>query len=196
MYYNLNNTGKWIEYTEQSLSLARATHDRFALVTCLYTLGSVSILNGDYIKGKQYCAEALHVATESEHQGQIAHASSLFALCAFCQGDYTTCQDYAEHSQAIIEEINFLVVQAYNLSLLILLACLREDYAEAVRLAELAKRHSTNTLGFQLLYWALGVLSCSVGSPAVMDSASYRMHWEKGKALTFESINTYLHLSG
>jgi len=27
---------------------------------------------------------------------------------------------------------------------------------------------------------------------AVMDSASYRMHWEKGKARTFDSINTYL----
>jgi tetratricopeptide (TPR) repeat protein len=75
-HYNLNNTGKWIEYTEQSLSLARDTHDRFALVTCLYTLGSVSILNGDYAKGKQYCAEALHIATESEHPGQIAHAST------------------------------------------------------------------------------------------------------------------------
>ncbi len=165
VYYNLNNTGKWIEYTEQSLSLARVTHDRFALVTCLYTLGSVYILNGDYMKGQQYCAEALQFATESEHQGQIAHALSLLALCAFCQGDYTTCQDYAERSQAIIEDINFLVVQAYNLSVLILLACLREDYAEAVRLAELAKRHSTNTLGFQLLYWALAALACGVGSP-------------------------------
>jgi ATP/maltotriose-dependent transcriptional regulator MalT len=249
------------------LSLARATHDQFALVTCLYTLGSVSILNGDYAKGKQYCAEALHIATESEHPGHIAHASSLLALCAFCQGEYTICQDYAERSQAIIEEINFLVVQAYNLSLLILLTCLREDYNEAVRLAELAKRHNSNTLGFQLLYWALAALSCSVGSPtdvrmyiqnvlqlsdpdvhsvttiwivpcmayalaatnpeqavellawafasadtashwvrqwplidrlqaqlqAVMDRASYRRHWEKGKALTFESINTYLH---
>jgi predicted ATPase/DNA-binding CsgD family transcriptional regulator len=267
VYYNLNNTGKWIEYTEQSLSIARATHDLFALVTCLYTLGSISILNGNYAKAKQYCTEALQFATESEHPGQIAHASSLLALCAFCQGEYTTCQDYAERSQAIIEEINFLVVQAYNLSLLILLACLREDYNEAVRLAELAKRHSSNTLGFQLLYWALAVLSCSVGSPtdvrmyiqnvlqlsdpdvhsvttiwivpcmayalaetnpeqavelltwafasadtalqwvrqwplferlqaqlqAVMDSASYRMPWEKGKSLSFESINTYLH---
>src|SRR6266508_1985169 len=165
LYYNLNNTGKWIEYTEQSLSLARVTHDRFALVTCLYTLGSVYILNGDYIKGQQYCAEALQFATESEHQGQIAHALSLLALCAFCQGDYTTCQDYAERSQAIIEDINFLVVQAYNLSMLILLACVREDYAEAVRLAELAKRHSTNKMGFELLYWALAAVACGVGSP-------------------------------
>ena len=27
---------------------------------------------------------------------------------------------------------------------------------------------------------------------AVMDRDSYHMHWEKGKALTFDSINTYL----
>ena len=69
-------------------------------------------MNGDYVKGKQYCAEALHIATESGHQGQIAHALSLLALCAFCQGDYATCQDYAERSQAIIEDINLLVFQA------------------------------------------------------------------------------------
>jgi ATP/maltotriose-dependent transcriptional regulator MalT len=171
VYFNLNNTGKWIEYTEQSLSVARVTHDRFALVTCLYTLGSVSILKGDYLKGQQYCAEALQFATEAEHQSHIAHAFSLLALCAFCQGDYTTCQDYAERSQAIIEDINFLVVQAYNLSVLILLACVREDYAEAVRLAELAKRHSTNKMGFQLLYWALAALACGLGSPT--DVRSY-----------------------
>jgi DNA-binding CsgD family transcriptional regulator len=45
------------------------------------------------------------------------------------------------------------------------LACLREDYAEGVRLAELAKRHTTNTLGFQLLYWAQAVLACGIGRP-------------------------------
>jgi predicted ATPase/DNA-binding CsgD family transcriptional regulator len=166
VYYNLNTTGKWIEYTEQSLSLARATHNRFALVNCLYSLGSVYILTGDYVKGQQYCAEALHVASESEHQGQIAQAFSLLALCAFCQGEYTTCQHCAERAQTIIEGINFLIVQAYNLSLLILLACLREDYAEGVRLAELAKRHNTTTMGLQLLYWALAALACGVGSPA------------------------------
>jgi predicted ATPase/DNA-binding CsgD family transcriptional regulator len=266
VYYNLNNIGKWIEYTEQSLSLARVTHDRFALITCLYTLGSVYILNGDYMKGQQYCAEALQFATESEHQGQIAHALSLLALSAFCQGDYTTCQDYAQRSQVIIADINFLVVQAYNLSVLILLACLREDYAEGVRLNELAKRHSTNTLGFQLLYWALAVLSCGLGNPTEvrmyiqkvlqladpdtysgptiwitpcaayalaetdrekaaellawvfasadtalswvrhwplfdgihaklreeMDRDSYHMHWEKGKALTTDTITAYI----
>jgi DNA-binding CsgD family transcriptional regulator len=42
---------------------------------------------------------------------------------------------------------------------------MREDYTEAVRLAELAKRHSTNKLGFQLLYWALAAVACGVGSP-------------------------------
>jgi len=117
------------------------------------------------MKARQFCSEALQFASESEHQGHIAHAFSLLALCAFCQGDYTTCQDYAERSQAIIADINFLVVQAYNLLVLILLACLREDYAEAVRLAELAKRHSTNKMGFQLLYWALAAVTCGVGSP-------------------------------
>jgi ATP/maltotriose-dependent transcriptional regulator MalT len=34
-----------------------------------------------------------------------------------------------------------------------------------VRLAELAKRHSTNKMGFQLLYWALATVACGLGSP-------------------------------
>jgi predicted ATPase/DNA-binding CsgD family transcriptional regulator len=267
VYANLNNPDKEIEYTEQSLALARATQNRFALLICLYNLGSDYILNGDYITGRHYGAEALQFATETGHPCQIAHALSLLALHAFCQGDYTACQEYAERSQKIIEDISLLVIQPYSLSLLILLACLREDYAEAVRLNELAKRHSTNTMGFQLHYWARAALSCGLVRPAdarvaiqnvlqltdpdvhaattiwivpcaaytlattdrekavellawvfsyrdtalnwarqwplvghlhtqlqgVIDSDSYQMHWERGKALTFESITSYLH---
>jgi predicted ATPase/DNA-binding CsgD family transcriptional regulator len=266
VYSNLNNTDKGTEYTEQSLALARVTHNRVALVICLYNLGSDYILDSDYVKGRHYGAEALQFATESGHQCQIAHAFSLLALYAFFQGDYTTCREYAERSRAIIEDIKLLVFQPYSLSLLILLACLREDYAEGVRLKELGKRHSTSKMDFQLHYWALAALSCGVGRPAdvrvyiqkvlevsdpevnavttiwivpsvayaiietdpeqavellawvfaypdtalswvrhwplldrlqaqlqvVMDCDSYRMHWEKGKALTFDTINTYL----
>ncbi|MEP7188612.1 MAG: tetratricopeptide repeat protein, partial [Roseiflexaceae bacterium] len=266
VHSNLNNLDKAIEYTEQSLALARVTHNRVALVICLYNLGSDYILNSDYVKGRQYCAEAFHVATETGHQGQIAHALSLLALCAFCQGDYTTCQEYAERSRTITEDITMLVFQPYSLSLLILLACLREEYAEGVRLNAVRKVHSTNTMGFQLLYWARAVLSCGVGNRTevrvyiqkvlqlsdshvnpittmwivpcvaytlvetdpeqavellawvfsyadtalnwvrhwplfyrlqaqlqeVMDIDSYHRHWEKGQALTFDSINSYL----
>src|SRR6266498_1154391 len=166
LYANLNNPDKEIEYTEQSLALARATHNRFALVICLYNLGSDYILNGDYITGRQYGAEALQFASETGHPCQTAHALSLLALHAFCQGEYTTCQEYAERSLRSIEDIILLVIQPYSLSLLILLACLHEDYAEGVRLNELAKRHSTNTMGFQLNYWALAALSCGLARPA------------------------------
>lgn len=268
IYYNLNDHDKANKYTEQSLALARVTHNRAALVTCLYNLGSDYILNSEYIKGKQYCVEALHIATETGHQGQLAHAFSLLALCAFFQGDYATCQEYAARSQAITESIKLLVFQPYNLSLLILLACLREDYAEGVRLNELGERHIINKMGFQLLYWALAALSCGLGKPtevrvyiqkllqvsdpevnsvtaiwvvpsvaymlaetdpekavellawvfsyadlalnwvrqwplfdrlqtqlqAAMDGDAYRMRWEQGKALTLDTIQTYLQL--
>jgi predicted ATPase/DNA-binding CsgD family transcriptional regulator len=166
LYANLNQPDKEIEYTEQSLALARATHNRFALVICLYNLGSDYILNGDYITGKQYGAEALQFAAETGHPCQTAHVLSLLALHAFCQGDYTTCQSYADRSQVIIDDISLLVIQPYSLSLLILLACLHEEYAEGVRLSGLAQRHSTNTMGFQLHYWALAALSCGLGRVA------------------------------
>src|SRR5262249_36317365 len=120
----------------------------------------------DYVMGKLHCAEALQIATETGNQSQIAHSLSLLALCAFCQGDYTTCQEYAERSRTITEELNRFVFRAYSLSLLILLACLREDYTEGVRLSELGQQHSTNTMGFQLLYWALAVLACGLDRAA------------------------------
>ncbi|MEO7911206.1 MAG: LuxR C-terminal-related transcriptional regulator [Roseiflexaceae bacterium] len=267
VYYNLKNNARANAYTEQSLALARITHNRVALVICLYNLGSDYILDSDYVKGKQYCAEALRVATETGHRDQIAHALSLLALCAFCQGDYTTCQEYEARSWAIIEDINSLVFEPYNRALLILLACLREDYAEGARLNASGTSDSTNKMGLQLHYWALAVLSCGLGSPtevrayiqnalylsnfdgnaaisiwlvpcmayvlaetdqvqaveliswifaypdtgliwarqwplltgiqaqlrAVMDRDSYHTHWETGKALTFDAINTSIY---
>ena len=266
IYYYFKNNAQANDHTEQSLALARVTHNRVALFICLYNLGSVAILNGDYIKGQYNSVEALHVAAELGNQSQIAHAFSLLALCAFCQGDYSTCQDYAERAQTITEAFNRLVIQPYSLALLILLACLREDYAEGVRLSELGKQYSTYTMGSQLFSWALAALACGLGNLAearvhiqnvlqlsdpdvipasiiwmvpsvvytlvatnpaqavellawvfaypntaldwvrqwplfgrlqtqlqeVMGSDAYEMYWEKGTALTFAGIKTYL----
>ncbi len=166
VYTNLDNPNKGIEYTEQSLALARVSHNRVALVICLYNLGSDYILDSDYVKGQEYGAEALELATESGHTCQIAHALSLLALYAFFQGDYTTSEDYAKRSQTIIEDTTMLVFQPYSLSLLILLVCLREDYAEGTRLTARAKRHSTSKMDLQLHYWALAALACGLGRPA------------------------------
>ncbi len=166
VYYNLNQRVRAKDYMEQSLALARSTHNRVARVICLYSLGSYYIFISDYVLGRQYCAEALQAATETGHQDQITFALGLLGLCAFCQCDYTTCQDYADRSRTIIETINSSVFEPYSLSLLILLACLREDYAEGARLNALGKHLSTNKLGLQLLYWARTVLACGVGRAA------------------------------
>ncbi len=77
-----------------------------------------------------------------------------------------------------------LVFQPYSLSLLILLACFREDYAEGVRLTALAKRHSTSKMDFQLHDWALAALSCGVGSPA-----EARMYIQKVLQLSYPEGN-------
>ena len=166
VYGSLNNMDKVNEYTEQSLALARVAHNRVAQFICLYNLGSDYTLNGDPIKGKHYGEEALQVATESAHQGQIAHALSLLALVAFYQGDFTAAQDYAARSRALMDEINALVFEPYSLALLIILACMREDYVEAARLNALGKRHGTSNTDFQLHYWSMAALSTGLGSRA------------------------------
>ncbi len=164
VYYNLNKPDEANKYTEQSLALARITYNRATLVTCLLNLGSYCLKNSQYMKGRIYIEESLQVATESGHQGQTAHALSLLALSAFFQTDYAACREYAQRSQAINENIRPHIFQPYNQSLLILLACLDEDYTGAVRISESGKRHTIDKMGFQLLYWAMAALSCGLGN--------------------------------
>ena len=116
VYSNLNNIDRGNEYTEQSLALARATHNRVALVICLYNLGSDYILGGDYVKGRQYCAEALQVATESGHQGQIAHALSLLALCAFVKAITPPVRNMPSVHRRSSKTSTSCVFQPYSLS--------------------------------------------------------------------------------
>lgn len=161
----LDQPEKKIAYIEQSLALARQTQNRFALFICLFYLGSDHFLRRHYIKGKLFGTEALQSAMGTGQQCQIAHAEGLIALCAFYEGDYSACLEYAERSRAIVKDILSLIVQPYSLSLLVLLACVRENYDEGVRLVELENQHSPNLLGFQLSSWALAALSCGLGNP-------------------------------
>jgi DNA-binding CsgD family transcriptional regulator len=142
-------------------------------------------LNSGYVKGKAYCEEALQVATESGHAGQTAHALSLLALCAFFQGEYAACADYAQRSMSINETIRPGVFQPYNQSLLILLACLDEDYVEGLRIGELGKRLTIDKMGFQLLYWSLAGLSAGLGRPVEV-----RDHLEKLLQVSAPEVNS------
>lgn len=164
VYYNLNDSHRANDYTEQGLQLARETHNTTALVICLYNRGSDYILSGDYAPGLRYCNEALEIASEMGHRDQIAYALSLLALHDFCSGDYLACQEHAQHSREIMEAINSRVFEPYNRALLIVLACLREDYAEGMRLHTLLSYQSTNKIAMQLYSWALATLFCGLGS--------------------------------
>ncbi len=166
VYYNLNEPDEANTYTEQSLALARITHNRATLVTCLLNLGSYCLKNSQYIKGQIYIEESLHVATEAGHHGQTAHALSLLALSAFFQADYAACRAYVHRSQAINENLRPQIFQPYNQSLLILLACVDEDYTEGVRISGSGKHHTIDKMGFQLFYWAMAALSCGLGNHA------------------------------
>jgi DNA-binding CsgD family transcriptional regulator len=146
--------------------LARATANLVPLVNCLNNLSFDSVLIGNYTQARHYCTEALGVAYEMGHQGRIAFGLSLQGLCAFFEEDYTTAWEQAQRSWTIVEDFNMLSFQASNVALLILLACLREDYTEGVRLKGLTDGYNTNVGGWRLLYWALAVLSCGLGSPA------------------------------
>ncbi|MCZ7545709.1 MAG: LuxR C-terminal-related transcriptional regulator [Anaerolineae bacterium] len=160
---NLGDYPQFVAFTEQSLALSRTSHNQAGLVNCLYNLGSVFLLSGDYAKGERYCAEALEVATDLEHWSQAAHATNLLALAAFCRGDFDAAYQRATRGLQLVHEMNLLKVRAYPLSILIALACVREDYAEAVRLERLGDPYDTNSMGYQLIYWARSMLACGLG---------------------------------
>lgn len=181
VFFELQDAPRAYHYTEQSLALAQATGSRFSLVNCLHAVGSVCLLTGDYPNGRHCGEQELQSANESSHPCQVAHALSLLALHAFCQGDYEACQAYAERSQSCIKEIISIVLQPYSLSLLILLACRREEYAEAIRLTELAQRLSNHAIGRQLYYWASAALACGLGKPAEARSYVEKMLQLAGK---------------
>jgi predicted ATPase/DNA-binding SARP family transcriptional activator len=184
VYNNLNHIAQGIDYTEQSLALARLSHNWVARIICLHNLGSNALLHGDVVKGQQYCLEALQAANEAGSQSHGAHTLGLLALGAFLQGDYIAAQGYAERAHTISEELRRFASQAYSLALLMLLACLREDYAEGLRLSALAQRHSTNTMGDQLLCWARATLACGLARPA-----EARAHIQKALQLAVPEIN-------
>jgi predicted ATPase/DNA-binding CsgD family transcriptional regulator len=166
LYAALNDPDKEIEYSERSLALARPMHNRFALFSCLYNLGSDYILNGDYVTSEQYGTEALQFASETGQVCQLSHGWSLLALGAFYEGDYAACQEYADRSTSVVKDILPVIVQPYSLALMTILACLREDYAEAARIDQVSKHHSVNAMASQLNYWARAALACGVGRPA------------------------------
>jgi predicted ATPase/DNA-binding CsgD family transcriptional regulator len=165
-FYNLNDPLKGNAYTEQCLTIARATDNLVPLVNCLNNLSSDSVLKGNYVQARHYCTEALQIASKMGHQGRIAFGFSMQGLCAFFEADYTTAENHAQRSWTIVEEFTILSFQASNVTLLILLACLREEYAEGIQLKGLTEGYNTNMGGWRLLHWAFAVLSCGLGSPA------------------------------
>lgn len=166
VYAALNDPDSEIAYSEQSLALARGMHNRFALFSCLYNLGSDYILNGDYETGRQYGTEALQFATETGQVCQISHGFSLLALREFYAGDYPASRDYAQRSVTVLQDILSLVVQPYSLALLTLMACLQDDYADAARIDDASKHHSVNAMATQLNAWARAALACGLGRAA------------------------------
>jgi predicted ATPase/DNA-binding CsgD family transcriptional regulator len=162
VYTNLGENDQAIEWTEQSLAMARNTPNQVALVNCLYNLGSLYLLTANFIKGVRYCEEALQAALALGHQGQIAHATSLLALGAFWSCDFEATQRFAKQGLQLANESNLMKFHAYPVSLLIAIACLDKDYAEALHLENLGKAYDTDPMGSQLYYWSSSMLACAL----------------------------------
>jgi predicted ATPase len=158
-YMNLGDHERYLELTEASLELARTAHNEVAVVNCLYNLGSDYLLSGLYRKGIDYSTQALEIAKRIGQCDQIAHSNNLLAVAAFCQGDREAARSYAEAGLSLINEIDMGRFRPYPLSILILIACIQEDYIEASRLERSGRPYDTNMMGYQLIDLARAVLA-------------------------------------
>jgi predicted ATPase len=158
-YLNLGERERYVELTEKSLELARTAYNQVAVVNCLYNLGADYLLTGFYRKGMDYSRQALEIATQLGQCDQIAHSNNLLALACLSQGDLEAARLYAEHGLALIDEMNMGLFRPYPLTILIVLACIREDYAEASRLERGGRPYNTNLMGYELIDLARAILA-------------------------------------
>jgi predicted ATPase/DNA-binding CsgD family transcriptional regulator len=158
-YLNLGDRERYVELTEKSLELARAAYNQVAVVNCLYNLGADYLLSGFYRKGADYSRQALEIATQLGQCDQIAHSNNLLALACLSEGDMEAARAYVERGLALIDELNMGTFRPYPLTILIVLACVREDYAEASRLERAGRPYNTNLMGYELIDLARAILA-------------------------------------
>jgi predicted ATPase/DNA-binding CsgD family transcriptional regulator len=158
-YLNLGDRERYVELTEKSLELARASYNQVAVVNCLYNLGADYLLSGFYRKGADYSRQALEIATQLGQCDQIAYSNSLRAVAYFGTGDLENARIHAQRSLDLLNELNMGLYRPYPLSILILIACSQEDYTEANRLDRSGRPYSTNLIGSQLIDLARSVLA-------------------------------------
>jgi len=132
---------------EESVSIARATHDDWAVAWALHGLGRVAYFRNDPVAAREFSLASLSVAERLGDQWLIAYALHLLGIAAYLERDHSSSREYYERALAIRRRIGDHEGIGVLLGLLGIVAIRERRFAEA---------HAVFT---ESLEWIHGLLS-------------------------------------
>jgi predicted ATPase/DNA-binding CsgD family transcriptional regulator len=116
---------------EESLSIARATDDDWAVAWALQGLGRVAYFRKDPIAARDFSRASLSLAEQLGDQWLIAYALHLLGIAAYLERDYSSSRAYYERGLAIRRQIGHREGIGVLLGLLGIVAIREGSFAEA-----------------------------------------------------------------
>ena len=116
---------------EESLSIARATDDDWAVAWALHGLGRVAYFRSEPDATRQFAIESLSVAEQLGDQWLVAYALHLLGIAAYLERDYSSSRSYYERALAIRRQIGYREGTSVLLALLGMVAIREREFVEA-----------------------------------------------------------------
>ncbi|MEQ9234167.1 tetratricopeptide repeat protein [Coleofasciculus sp. E2-BRE-01] len=137
-YLNLGDYAKAIDYSQQSLTIARANGDSQIEGQVLGNLGVIYLNQGDYPKAIDYSQQSLTIARQIQDPQVEGRALLNLGAGYLNQGDYPKAIDYSQQSLAVAREIQDPPIEGQALGNLGMAHFYQGDYPKAI---DYSQRH-------------------------------------------------------
>jgi predicted ATPase/DNA-binding CsgD family transcriptional regulator len=164
-------------YVQEGYDTSREAGDRIGMANCLYNLGTVNGLSGNYFAEEHYYSEALAIRRETGDLANISVNAAGLCHTVLIIGDLERASALAHEALEIADRINHADGRNFALMELGFLAILREDYWHGQRLCEeshaITTRIDINPLRTALVDSYLALAACGLG-----DYETARQHFQ------------------
>lgn len=174
--YSLPTAGlsRALELQHQLLNLRREIGDQIGVVYSLYNLSSTLLLAADIQQCETFALEMRGRSREiGERSGELMAGITLSQI-AFLHGKFEQAAELARQNMELATDINHMLGKSYALSLLGVIACLRDNYRSGQQsLSDSIGMTQQSTARFQV-DWGMALAACGLG-----DYATARQHHHK-----------------
>lgn len=162
-FYEMGDRVSFLEYTHQSLNLARETGNKILVAKAMHNLGALAWFSGNYAEAEEHYRQSYALWREMGTLDRLAfNAANLFQL-AFVKGDIQQARALADEAQRIWVDIHGPSVAERARSITIPLEILAENYSEARRLCEVQRPFvAARTDTLMGLEWRVALASCGL----------------------------------